>query len=134
VASTAGGTWSSTAKPVVNTVFQASWKNTKSTELTAFVAPALTLKRVRAGHFSVKVSAALGFTGKYVIVQRRTKTGWKAVKRVVLKKTAPGTAPTLVTSAAFRLRVPRRTRLRAQFPQDQVGACYAPALSRAVRA
>ena len=47
------------------------------------------------------------------------------MKRVTLSNAKPGVAPTVVTSASFGAPVPRRTRLRLLFPQDQAGACYA---------
>jgi hypothetical protein len=59
---------------------------------------------------------------------------WKNLKRVRLSKARPGVAPTLVSSASFGASVPRRTRLRVLFTQDQVGACYAATRSDVVRA
>ena len=135
--SATGGGWSTPAKPVANTVFRANWKNSKSPELTVSVAPLVALKRVRAGRFTAKVSAAVGLNGKHVIVQRyvRSKHAWKNVKQVVLTKTQPSTPPTLLSSASFRLRIARGTRLRLLLPQDQAtGVCYVAAHSSAVRA
>jgi plastocyanin len=134
--STTGGAWSAAVSPTMNTVYRAAWKNARSAELTEAVAPGLRLKRVRRGRFTASLTAAQAFTGKFVVVQRyvRTKKAWKAVKRVTLKTAKPGTAPTVVTSAGFRLRVPRRTRLRLVLTQDQAGTCYAASRSGAVRA
>jgi plastocyanin len=136
--SAAGGAWSwAAAKPLVSTVYQASWKNSKSVELTAAVAPALSLRRVRRARFKASVTAAQSFTGKHVLVQRyvRKRKAWKTLKAVLLAKAKQGAAPTLVSSTAvFRVSVPRGTRLRVAFPQDQAGGCYAAGLSRAVRA
>ena len=134
--STAGGAWSAAATPRMNTVYRASWKNARSAELNEAVAPALTLKRVRRGRFTASLTAAAPFTGKFVAVQRyvRTKKAWKTVKRVTLKTAKPGVAPTVVTSASFGLRVPRRTRLRLVLAQGQAGTCYAAARSGAIRA
>jgi plastocyanin len=134
--STTAGAWSAAASPTMNTTYRASWKNAHSPELNEAVAPALKLKKVRRGRFTASLTAAQTFVGKAVVVQRyvKTKKAWKAVKRVTLKTAKPGTAPTVVTSAGFRLRVARRTRLRIVLAQDQAGACYAPAHSAAVRA
>jgi plastocyanin len=134
--STTGGAWSAAATPTMNTVFRATWKNAHSTELNEAVAPVLKLKRVRRGRFTASLTAAQPFTGKAVVVQRyvRAKKAWKAVKRVTLKTAKPGTAPTVVTSAGFRLRVPRGTRLRITLAQDQAGTCYAASRSGAIRA
>jgi plastocyanin len=134
--SVAGGAWSLAASPSLNTVYRASWKNARSAELSESVAPALTLKRVKRGRFTVSVRAAQTFAGKVVVVQRyvRTKKSWKAVKRVTLKTAKAGTAPTVVTSAGVRLRVARGARLRIALEQTQAGPCYVAALSRSIRA
>jgi plastocyanin len=136
VKSTAKGAWSSPVKPAVNTVYQATWKNAKSTQLTEKVAPVLSLKRLRARRFSASLTAGQGFAGKYVVLQRyaRARRAWKTVKRVTLRTAKPGVAPTIVTSAGFRATVARGTRLRLVLTQGQAGACYAPARSSAIRA
>jgi len=134
--STTGGAWSAAASPASNTVYRASWKNATSPELSASVAPGLRLKRVRRGRFTASLTAAQPFTGKAVVVQRyvRVKKAWKAVKRVTLKTARPGKSPTVVTSAGFRLRALRGTRLRLVLAGDQAAPCYAAARSGAIRA
>ena len=57
-------------KPMLNTVYRANWKNTKSAQLTETVGPTLSLKRVRARRFSATLTAAQSFVGKYVVLQR----------------------------------------------------------------
>jgi plastocyanin len=133
---TANGGWTFIAKPTLNTKYQAGWRNTKSAELTEKVAPSVALRRVRAGRFLATVTAAQSFAGKYVVLQRfvRTKRVWKTVKRVTLKTVKTGTTPTMITSAGFRSKVARRTKLRLLLPQTQAGACYAPGRSPAIRA
>jgi plastocyanin len=133
---TANGAWSLPVKPAVNTVYQATWKNAKSAQLTEKVAPALSLKRVRARRFTASLTAAQAFTGKYVVLQRyaKAKRAWKTLKRVTLRTGKPGVAPTVVTSAGFRAAVARGTRLRLVLTQDQAGACYATTRSSAIRA
>jgi len=133
---TAGGAWSAAASPALNTVYRSVWKNTRSSELSVSVAPGLKLRRVRRGRFTASLTAAQPFTGKSVVVQRyaRVKKAWKAAKRVTLKTARPGKAPTVVTSAGFRLRVPRGTRLRLVLAADQAAPCYAAARSGAIRA
>jgi plastocyanin len=134
--STANGAWTYAAKPTVNTIFEASWKNTKSAQLTEMVAPGVSLKRVRSGRFSAKVTAAQTFVGKYVVFQRyvRSRKAWKTVKRVTLRTVKAGTAPTMISSAGFRARVARKSRLRLLLTQAQAGTCYAPGRSAVVRA
>jgi len=136
VASGANGAWSSSAKPAMNTAYQARWKNTKSAQLNEKVAPAVGLRQVRSWRFTASVTAVQSFVGKYVVLQRfvRSRRTWKTVKRVTLRTAKPGTAPTMVSSAGFRARVPRRTKLRLLLPQAQAGACYAAGRSAAINA
>jgi plastocyanin len=136
ITSAANGAWSSPAKPALNTVYEARWKNTKSAQLTEKVTPMVSLKRIRAGRFSASVTAAQSFVGKHVVLQRyvRSRRAWKTVKRVTLRSAKAGTPPTMITSAGFRARVARRTRLRLLLTQAQAGTCYAPARSASVRA
>jgi len=136
VSSTAEGRWRSPVKPVVNMVYQATWRNAKSVQLTEKVEPQFSFRRVRAHRFAVSVAAAQGFVGKFVVLQRyhAGKRMWKTVKRVRLSNAKPGVAPTVISSASFGASVPRRTRLRLLSGQDQVGTCYAATRSAVVRA
>jgi hypothetical protein len=136
VKSAANGAWSSPVKPTLNTVYQASWRNTKSAQLTAKVKPGLSLKRVRAHRFTASLVAAQAFTGKYVVLQRyaKAKRTWKTVKRVTLRTAKAGITPTVASSTKIRLAVPRGTRLRLLLTADQAGACYATTLSSTIRA
>lgn len=136
VTSVANGAWTYVVKPTLNTIYQAGWKNTKSAQLTVKVGPVVGLKRIRRGRFTASVAATQSFVGKYVVLQRfvRTRRAWKSVKHVSLRKLKPGIAPTMISSAGFRARVARRTRLRLLLTQAQAGACYGPARSRTVRA
>jgi plastocyanin len=135
--SVAAGAWTFAAKPTINTIYQADWKNTKTAQLTLKVVPAVLLKRIRAGRFSATVTAAQSFVGKNVVLQRflASRRAWKTVKRVTLRTVKAGTtAPTMITSAGFRASVARRTRLRLLLTQLQAGTCYAPGRSGTVRA
>jgi plastocyanin len=136
ITSGANGAWVSSVKPVVNTVYQATWRSTKSVQFTEKVSPRLALRRVRAHRFTASVTAAQGYVGKKLVLQRYVagKRAWKNLKRVTLTKAKPGAAPAVVSSASFRTAVPRRTRLRLLLLQDEAGACYAPARSAAIRA
>jgi len=135
VRSAAQGAWSSAVKPVMNVVYRSSWKNATSAQLAAKVAPAVSLKRVRAGRFTASVTAAQSFAGKYVVLQRyvRSRRAWKTVKRVTLRTAKAGTAPTMVSSSGFRARGTRGARLRLLLTQPQAGACYAASRSAAIR-
>jgi plastocyanin len=135
VTTIANGAWSFSAKPALNTVYQARWRNTNSAQLSEKVTPAVVLRRVRRGRFTASVTAAQSFAGKYVVLQRyaRTRRAWKTVKRVTLRTAKAGTAPTMVTSASFAARGTRGAKLRLLLTQPQAGACYAPARSAAIR-
>jgi len=134
--SAANGGWRWPARPIVSTVYQATWKNAKSVQLTAKVAPKLSFKRRRLHRFAASVTAAQGFVGRFVVVERYypSKRMWKTVKRVRLSKVKPGVAPTLVSSASFRASVPQGKRVRVLLTQDQAGTCYAPTRSAVIRA
>ncbi|HMI98311.1 MAG TPA: cupredoxin domain-containing protein [Gaiellaceae bacterium] len=136
VMSGASGAWTFVAKPTINTTYQAGWKATKSAPLTVKVGPGVALTRVRRGRFTAAVTANQSFVGKYVVLQRfaRSRRAWKTVKRVTLRTVKPGTAPAMISSAGFRTRVARKTRLRLLLIQSQAGSCYGPARSNTVRA
>ena len=119
----------------MNTSYRSSWRNATTAPFAAKVAPAVSLKRVRAGRFTASVTAAQSFVGKYVVLQRYAKArkAWKTVKRVTLKTVKAGTAPTQISSAGFRARGTRGARLRLLLTQPQAGACYAASRSAAIR-
>ena len=136
VKTAANGAWSAPVKPGLNTVYQATWKNTKSAQLPAKVAPGLTLKRVGAHRYKASLTAAQAFTGKYVVLQRyaKAKRAWKTVKRVTLRNAKAGITPTVVSSTTVRLKIARGTRLRLLLTADQAGACFAATRSSTIRA
>lgn len=131
---TAGGNWTLAVKPTINTVYQVRWKTAESATIAVRVKPRVRLSRV-GSRFTVRVSAAQPFVGKFVVFQRynRARARWVTIRRVVLRTQATPTAGTVVSSARFRTRVARGTRLRALLPQSQAGACYAAAASNVVR-
>ena len=83
----------------------------------------------------MKVSAAESFVGKVATFQRYRATlkRWVKVKRVTLKTSKAGTAPTVITSAKFRSRVRTRLRVRITLGPKQVGSCYLAGRSNAIR-
>jgi plastocyanin len=131
---TANGAWSIVVKPTMKTVYTARWKTHTSAAVEVSVAPGVVLARQRAGRFSVRVSAAQAFVGKYVVLQRYSavRRRWLTVKNVVLRSqlAAP---PAAVTGATFASRLRRGTRLRVIVPAAQVGPCYAASASNVVR-
>jgi plastocyanin len=132
VTSAANGAWTYAAKPTLDTVFQANWKSAKSTPVKVVVRPRVVLKKTGRGRFSATVSAAQSLVGKYVVLQRRTRSGWRVVKRVTLRTAIGTTPPTINSSARFRARVRRGTKLR--LVMQQPGTCYTPATSNTIKA
>jgi plastocyanin len=131
----ANGAWSFAVKPTMKTVYTARWKTNTSPPLEVSVAPGLRLARVRSRRFSVRLSAAQAFVGKYVVLQRYSaaRRRWLTVKNVVLRSqlAAP---PNAVTGATFSSRLRRGTRLRVIITAAQVAPCYAASASNVVRA
>jgi plastocyanin len=125
VTTTAAGAFSYQAQPVKKTTYTLSNKGATAT-IGVGVAPSLQLKKVGRHRFSVQVSAAQSFVGKVAAFQRYQATlkRWVRVKRVTLKKSAAGTAPTVITSAKFRSRIRTGVRVRITLGPKQVGACY----------
>ena len=134
LSTTTGGAFSYVAKPTLNTNFQAKWKSATSATVTVKVRPRVRVTRLAARRFSVKVTAAMPFAGKYVVFQRYSPAlrRWVSVKRVTLRATS-GAAPLVVTSARFRATVKARLRVRALMPQSQVGACYVAGIGNVIR-
>jgi plastocyanin len=132
--STAGGSWTLTVKPTLNTVYRARWRSTDSPPLTVNVRPAIRLTRVRS-RFTVRLTAAQPLTGKVVFFQRFRPAvkRWATLKRVTLRSTRTPSAGTVVTSARFRSRVRRGWRVRGLLPQPQAGTCYVAGASNTLR-
>src|SRR5215208_4836209 len=96
----AAGAWNLAVKPLKNTAYQAKVKNVTSSQLTVRVRPAISLGKVGARRFTIRVRAADSFAGKAVAVQRFN----SVTKRWVLLRTArlvannTGVAPTVISS------------------------------------
>ncbi len=126
VTTTAGGHWSDTVKPTIQTSYQASWMNQASSTVTVKVRPMITLSLVnqKSGTFSVKVSGARAFAGNFVLVQRLSSTGATNVKKVTLDANS---------SATFTVRLHHgRSRLRVVMPTSQTEPGYITGMSNVV--
>jgi plastocyanin len=121
----AGGAWSYTARPTIQTTYQARWKNASSSEPTIGVRPAVTLHVLTRGRFSTRAVAARSFAGKIVNFQRRNRFGeWVTLKRVTLGPTS---------GAVFKPRLPHGTSpIRVFLSVNQAGAGYLAGISRTV--
>jgi plastocyanin len=131
VQTTTGGVYTTTAKPLMNTAYTAKDKALTTTAISVSVWPIIRLTRVGLRRFTLRVTAASSFSGRYASFQRYNGAlrRWVAVKPVLLKASSAGIAPTVVSTASFRATVASRLRIRATLPQAQVGSCYAPATS-----
>jgi plastocyanin len=125
VTTTAAGAFTYEAQPVKKTTYTLNNKGATAT-IGVGVAPSMHLKKVARHRFGVKVTAAESFVSKVATFQRFRATlhRWVRVKRVTLKKSAAGTAPTVITSAKFRSRIRTGVRVRITLGPKQVGACY----------
>jgi plastocyanin len=134
VTTTAAGAFSYQAQPVKKTTYTLSNKGATAS-IGVGVAPKLHLKKVGRHRYSVKVSAAQSFVGKVATFQRFRATlhRWVKVKRVTLKKSTAGTAPTVITSAKFRSRIRTQLRVRITLGPKQVAPCYATGRSNTIR-
>jgi len=126
VATTTGGAFSALVQPLKNTAYTAKLRNTSSQAVTVKVRPRLRLGKLAAKRYSLRVSAARSFAGKYATFQRYNAAlaRWVTVKRVLLRANSTGVAPTVISSVTFRSSVPARVRIRVILPQLQVGSCY----------
>jgi hypothetical protein len=123
VTTTAGGNWSDTVKPTIETAYEASWMSQTSQAVTVKVRPMITLTLVNptSGTFSTKVTGARSFAGKFVLVQRLNSTGVTTMKKVTLDANS---------SATFTARLHHgRNRLRVVMPTSQTEPGYITATS-----
>ena len=134
VMTTTGGAFSYQAQPSKKTAYTLSNKGLTAGAAVA-VAPSLQLSKVKRHHYQLHISAAQTFVGKVATFQRYRPNlkRWVKVKRVPLKASAPGTAPTVVTSATFRSGVRAHLRVRVSLGPKQVGSCYLAGLSNTIR-
>ena len=136
VNTTTGGAFSVAVKPTINTTYQAKQKGATSPPVAVKVAPLLSVKKnggTTVRRFTVTLTSAQSFVGKYVVFQRRGSKAWRTVKKVTLTTVAPTTAPTQVTTAKVSVRIARHPKVRVLLPAAQAGTCYLPATSAAVR-
>ncbi len=125
VDTSSGGSWTYTATPSVQTAYEAQWLTATSRSVAVKVSPQLTLAKVSLGAgrgtFTVSAHADRSFSGKFVLVQRLTRSGPLQVKKVVLGSGS---------SATFTIRVQRgESRLRAVMPTSQTQPGYVAAQS-----
>jgi plastocyanin len=135
VLTTATGSFSTTAQPLMNTAYSAKTKSATSAAATVRVRPLVRLSRVAAHRFTLRLTAAQSFAGAYASFQRYNGTlhRWVALKVVPLRAGAAAAAPNVTTAASFRSTVKTGLRVRATLAQRQAGSCYAAGVSNTVR-
>jgi plastocyanin len=135
VTTTTGGAFSYQTQPLKQTAYTVKLKNVTSSAVGANVQPRLRLGKVGRHRYTLTVSAAQSFAGKYVVFQRyrRAVKRWVKVKRVLLQANTTGVAPTVITSAKFRSRIKSGLRVRVVLAKAQVGACYLAGRSNTIR-
>jgi hypothetical protein len=120
VRTTAGGRWRYTARPLIRTFYRARIGTLQSTPVVVDVEPRIRL-RLAGGRFTASVRAARSFSGKYILLQSRTRGPWRTERRLVLGERSA----TVFTYGPVR----NRTLLRLVMPASQVGPGYVAARS-----
>lgn len=126
------GHWQTRVAPGVRTLYQATSGEAQSRLLQVNVRPRVRLSKLAGHRFRVRVWAAQSFTGKKGSLQRKTNRGWKTIKAVPLAQTGAN-GRTIISGSTFRAIVPRGRTLRVLMTQPQVGSCYLPGWSAAIR-
>ena len=80
----AGGSFSHTVSPTIETTYTATWKGASSQPVTVEVRPKVRLARLSRTRLFAKVSSTISYSGHFVYLQRRTSVGWITVKRLNL--------------------------------------------------
>ena len=133
VATTTNGAFSASVQPLLNTSYTVKVKNTTSPAVSVMVRPSIHLAKTAAHRFAPRVAASTTFGGKYTSFQRYTGTRWVYVRTALLRSNATGVLPTVITTATFKSAIRTGVRVRSVVGQAQVGSCYLPAISNAIR-
>jgi plastocyanin len=135
VTTTTGGAYSFRTKPLKNTTYTVKFKSSSSSAITVKVRPRLRLGKIAPHRYSLRIFAAQSFAGHSATFQRYRPAlrRWVSVKRVLLRVTSTGIAPTVVTAARFRSSVRAGLRVRVVVSRTQVGTCYLAGRSNAIR-
>jgi plastocyanin len=133
VQTTTNGAYSVVVQPLMNTSYTVKVKSTTSPSTSVTARPKLHLGKVAPHRYSLRVSAAASFAGKYASFQRYNGSRWLAVKTVLLRANSTGVSPTVLTTASFRSSLRAGVRVRAVLGQAQAGTCYLPGSSNTIR-
>jgi len=110
--------------PTIQTSYQAHYRTANSPSVTVTVAPRVGFGR-SGNTFIAKVTSDIGYSGKYVFVQKKNAVGgWYAFKRVYLGDTS---------RAVFKTALPKGNyTLRLVLPGSQAGLGYVQSVSRMI--
>jgi len=133
VVTTTNGAFSASVQPLLNTAYTVKVKNTTSASMPVTVRPRLHLAKTAAHRFAPRVSASTTFAGKYTSFQRYTGSRWVYVRTALLRSNSTGVLPTVITTASFKSGIRTGVRVRSVVGQAQVGSCYLPGISNAIR-
>jgi plastocyanin len=126
------GAFSATTQPLMNTAYAVKIRSATSPSVSVTVRPKVRVGKVAPHRYSVRLSAATSFAGKYASFQRYNGTRWIALKTVALHANTTGVAPTVITSASFRSSLASGKRVRVVISQVQVGTCYLAGISNTI--
>jgi plastocyanin len=131
---TAGGAYTALVQPLRNTVYHARVPGTTSKDVVVKVHPSLRFGKLAAHRYSLRVSAAQSFAGRYGTLQRfnKARSRWVNVRTVQLRANATGIAPTVISSVSFRSTVRSLSKIRMILAQAQAGSCYLRGTSNAI--
>ena len=120
------GTWTFGTKPLDRTNYRAQWGTVNSDPVLVRVRPRLTLAKLAAHRYRVRVFAAQSFAGHSVSFQRwnATRRVWVHVRWVVLQDTGLGVDPTEISGRDFRSSIRAGKRVRVKMGQTVAGTCY----------
>ena len=133
----AGGVYSFTVQPMLNSTFQVQIGSASSNAIRVSVRPLVQVRSLGAGQFQVDVSVANGafFTGATTLQRYDVRTkSWKPAGSALLEANSDPQALTAVSSARIRAAIARGTKVRAAVSQATVGSCYRPAVSTSITA
>jgi hypothetical protein len=124
IASHAGGYWSYSARPAIQTTYRAQVGTTPSRTVTIGVQPAVTVHELGHGRLAVSVHPARNFAGRMIKLQRLVRGGaWKTMSQ---ERLGAG------SSVVFMPSIPSST-IRVAMSVNQAGPGYLGGASHALR-
>jgi hypothetical protein len=137
IAVTSAGEWRTTASPPERTAYRASAGGATSPVVTVKVRPSVSLTELRAHRFRTKVTTEQSFAGKVALFQKRTASGWRTIKSVVLDELAIAEllagGEVTISGKTFHSGVAPGKTVRILLTQRQVGSCFLRTVSNTIK-